>query len=76
MKLWLLERTSYKDKPRYDVQRAVVIRAETEAAAREDATKTAGDEGEAVWLDPSKSTCEELTADGPPGLVIQDFNAG
>lgn len=32
-----------------------------------------GDEGAAFWLDPSRSTCIELTADGRETVIIKDY---
>ena len=64
-----------------------VVRAETEAEARQFAHGKAGDEnrGEFVqrkianthepWLDAKYSTCIELLPDGEAGVVIRDFNA-
>lgn len=75
----------------YDVCMGSVVRAEDEAAARAIAADSgAGDENywrdpasvvdgrnrSSPWLDPSLSSCTELTADGPPGLLLMDFNAG
>ncbi len=35
------------------------------------------DEGyDKAWTSPEYSTCEELTAEGEPGVVIRDFRAG
>jgi hypothetical protein len=28
------------------------------------------------WLDPEATSCEELTYEGEPGEIIQDFHAG
>lgn len=73
--------------PWYDKAFGFVIRAETEQRAREMAHKKAGDEnrgeflGESTanttspWLDPDYSTCVVLTAEGPEGVVIEDFAA-
>ena len=72
--------------PWYDKAFGFVVRAETEDEARQLANDEGGDEcgpvthtiyrtGGNPWLDPAFSTCEELTADGAPGVVIQDFHA-
>lgn len=75
MKLWLLCR--HEDEPTWDVADGFVVRAETEEQARAIAAKRAGDEGSQVWLRYSAgSTCEELTADGEPGIILRDYNAG
>jgi hypothetical protein len=73
MKLWLLRR---KRENGYDVHNGFVIRAESEDHARVVAGRAAGDEGELAWLRRSRSTCEELLADGNPCIVLADFNAG
>lgn len=85
MKLWILKpRTDLPEENSernpwfvpYDVMQAVVIRAESEEQAREFAQRE--DNGECKWrrvfpwLDPSLSTCEELTADGPAGVIVAD----
>ncbi|BAR59156.1 hypothetical protein NK6_6001 [Bradyrhizobium diazoefficiens] len=53
-----------------------VVRAETEEQARRFADAAAGDEKrycEDAWLSRMFSTCEGITADGDPGIVIHDF---
>jgi hypothetical protein len=60
----------------YDANNGFVIRAETEQHAREIASQQRGDEGSSTWLDPRRSSCRELTADGPTEVIIRDFNAG
>ena len=35
-----------------------------------------GDEAAGTWTNASMSTCVELTADGPAGVVLKDFAAG
>ena len=77
MKLWLLRPIHGHDewgpwKPWYDKTFGFVVRAETEDEARLLASKQAGDEGHHAWMEPFESTCVELTADGPAGVVIQD----
>lgn len=77
MKLWLLERDPFQPAMViYNANNGFVIRAETEQHAREIASQQRGDEGSVTWLDPKRSKCRELTADGPPELVLRDFNAG
>lgn len=75
MKLWILIRHINEHDPIYDSFDGHVIRAETEARAREMANQKAGDEGR-IWLDPDKVQCTELTVDGPEGFQLSDFNAG
>jgi len=84
MKLWLLER---KDSPPIDIwghdtHAGFVIRARTEARAREIAhecsfwnEKMDHPDG-APWRDPDYTTCEELRIIGEPGLILSDFRAG
>ena len=76
MKLWLLTRKETEASPIYDCADGFVIRAETEAQAREIASTSAGDEKAGTWLSADGSSCEELTTDGPPTVVLRDFHAG
>lgn len=53
-----------------------VVRATTEVEARQMASAAGGDEtgiGRDPWFDVEMSTCVELVAEGPPGVVIVDF---
>lgn len=71
--------------PWYDKAFGFVVRAETSEEARMIADRNAGDENrgqflgkktaetEVPWLLEKYSTCEELVADGEPGLIIGDF---
>ncbi len=79
MRIWILRKIGDGTwPPEWDCCYGMVIRAGTEAAARKFAAKRppAGDEGPNVWLDPAKTTCEELTAEGEEGVVIIDFLHG
>jgi hypothetical protein len=81
MKLWILEprRGLGKECPwghGYDKAHGFVVREETEKDARLTAANYCGDEGEQAWLDEKYSTCEELTGEGPPEVIIRDFWAG
>jgi len=71
MKLWVLGLKHY----RYDYLLNVVVRAETEAAARElvASSDDAGDEPSEWWISPAHSTCSELHADGVPGVIVADI---
>lgn len=74
MRLWILK--PIKDwEPWYDTALGFVVRAVDEATARQLASETAGDEGSAVWLDPSKTDCEELEQSGEEGIILCDFAA-
>ena len=90
MKLWILRPLGYNAdwygvgrwKPWYDKVFGVVVRAETEAQAREIAQERGADECRDgrfklldTWLDPEQTTCELLTGEGPAGLVMEDFHA-
>lgn len=87
MRLWIL-RPVDPSSPRfeaYDTTHGIVVRAETEAEARQLADSCAGDENDSVWyvgpdqhawLCPSVTKCEELTPDGMPGVILVDFKAG
>ena len=80
IKLWLLLPIVGLDadnpwEPWYDKVFGVVVRAETEAEARQFANAIGGEEntdGEDVWLKAKYSTCEELKADGVRGVVMID----
>lgn len=81
MKLWILK--AREDLPKrndpwntwHDTACGFVIRAETEADARGLAATSGdtGNEGPSAWTDPTFSTCEELTADGPAGVALCDY---
>ena len=90
MKLYLLrpvkklEHNNNPWHPWFDKAFGFVVRAETEAQARELANKDGGDETGGVnhsvyrtggdpWLDEEFSTCIELTPDGELGVIIKDF---
>ena len=96
MKLYLLRPREIADErnnpwePWYDKSFGFVVRAETEADARQIAHENAGDENQEgrygwqgtdlrypvkPWLHIKYSICEELTADGDAGLIIQDVHA-
>jgi hypothetical protein len=67
MKLWYLELTElgYKEIGGYDYADEIVVRAETEAQAREVALQVAAD----GWLNPEYATCVELTYEGEPAVI-------
>ena len=81
MKLWILKPISTDEgtawSPWYDKAFGFIVRAETEAMARIIADESAGNENDNAvlpWLDPSQSSCTELTPDGgAEGLVMMDF---
>lgn len=80
MKLWLLKPRE-EDKlwePWYDKAFGFVVRAETEARARELAEEMAGNESregrqQFAWKDPEHSTCQELLPEGEETVVLRDF---
>lgn len=72
MNLWFLSREDCY----YDEMCCLVVRAKDEKSARKIASENSIDEGEEVWLDPSKSKCDRLTPTGKSGLIIQDVNWG
>jgi len=70
--------------PWYDKAVGFVVRAADSTQARALANKAGGDEtgptshsvyhhGGDAWLHPKYSTCEELIAEGPEGVVLRDF---
>ena len=86
MKLWLLrpvDSDSGPWDPWYDRVFGFVIRAETPGEARAIAQAGGGSETYSwkgrekvsvpAWTDSRFSTCEELTADGEPGIIIKDL---
>lgn len=86
MKLWLLRPLpdDLEDTPwdgRYDMVHGFVIRAETEARAREIATANGGDEirdvkfGTEAWS-AKWSSCVPLADAGDEGIVLTDFLSG
>lgn len=80
MKLWILKARTGLDKDDnpwdnpYDCYHGFVIRATSEAHAREMAHATEGDESRShrAWIDPKYSTCEELTSDGPTNIILTE----
>jgi hypothetical protein len=91
MKLWILEnKHDLPDgddpwEPWCDKMFSIVVRAETESEAREIAACAGGNEVSRpfagspgdfkAWTDPKYSTCLELTANGEPGEIIQNYHA-
>jgi hypothetical protein len=91
MKLWLLRPVNKLPdnddpwEPWFDKAFGFVVRAETEADARDMAHADAGDENRSTflgrqtantrepWKDAKYSTCVELLPDGLAEVVIQDF---
>jgi hypothetical protein len=51
-----------------------VIRAANEDKARGLAASNCGDEGPDAWLSERSSTCVELKADGPAGVIMEEYN--
>ena len=73
MKLYLLKRVGSTT---WDELCGCVVRANDIPEARTLASKSHGDEGAEYWLSPTQTTCEELTVDGPAGVLLTDFQAG
>lgn len=70
--------------PWYDRVFGFVVRAENEERARNflieddqffDVLGCESDDEVNPWLDPNLSICDELTQDGPEGIIIRDFAA-
>jgi len=80
MKLWLLRRTSTSARHDYDEADGFVVRARSEAEAREFAASKCGSEGRKSWLGREDgrhaTSCVELQADGRAEVVLRDFCAG
>lgn len=74
MKLFLLKRLRSAG---YDEMEAAVVRASTEKEARHLAATKFYSQGIAgVFVDPEMVSCEELTAKGPPELIVADVYWG
>jgi hypothetical protein len=58
----------------FDRMFGFVIRAESEDKARSLAASNCGDEGPDAWLSEGNSTCVELRADGPAGVILESYN--
>lgn len=84
MKLWLLKARDDLPvgddpwDPWYDRVHGYVIRAPSEAAARQMAQKSGKEETRSatVWLDPVYSTCTALEAEGEEEIVLIDLALG
>lgn len=82
MKLWILkarEDLPATDDPwitQYGTNKSVLVRASTEHMAREFAHGKRGDErvNRNAWIDSKYSTCEEITVDGIPGVLLIDHH--
>lgn len=70
-KFYILKRL---EDPGYDESIGFVVLAYTSKAARAFASRAAGDEGEEVWLEPLRTSCDELPLEGPVGVVLRSFN--
>jgi hypothetical protein len=83
----VLERESHPWRPWFEKVFGVVVRAPNEIEARALAQEEAGSEGvglyrelgcareeraAAVWLDPTRTACEELEVEGPPAVILVD----
>ncbi len=79
MKLWLVKRTDDTEQ-QWDIPIAFVVRAENEPRARQIASSnpdpTGYEQPESRFLDATFATCTELTADGEPGVILEDFKRG
>jgi hypothetical protein len=75
MNIYLVSRN---DEAWYDEQVSVVVSAINEQAAREQAAKTAGNEGQEIWLNDaySKVLVVGLSATSHPWMICRNFNAG
>ena len=77
MKLWILQPVDGRDAPwlaYYDCMFGFVVRAANEDEARSIAASRAGDEGPDAWKLRRNSTCKELKAEGPAGVIMEDAN--
>jgi len=76
MKLWILEPVEDSDKwmPWYDKAFGFIVRAECEEDARAIAANDHRDEGKEAWLSNESSTCQQLTDEGEPEMVMSDVH--
>lgn len=74
MKLWHLHRIS--GTIGWDEVDGFVVCASGERAARRLASEEAGDEGAGVWLDSTKSSCEQLSPEPEAAIILRSCNAG
>lgn len=74
MRIWILRPLSPWI-PWYDKMFGAVVRAETADEARAIAASQAQDEGPDAWRDADESSCEELVAEGPEGVVMKDIHS-
>ena len=77
MRLWLLKRTDadLRSSFGYDEAHGFVVRAIDELHARAFVSDMGGDEPRETWTDDRRSTCVELTCDGPTEMLLRDYNA-
>lgn len=85
MKLWLIRPI---EELGYDCLHGAIVRARTEAEARDLAQSHGGDETfewapgapraapYEFWTDHTKATCVELLSDGEPGIIMTDVLHG
>lgn len=80
MAIWKLEIIGLRS-TMYDRFHSMVIRASSEEAARSMARANAADSGPVIgarecdeWLDPERTSCVLLEADGPAGIICSDFS--
>lgn len=78
MHLWLIEqRPEAEDKwPHFDYTDTMVVRAKTKEEARRIASKSAGDEGAAVWLDEASTSISQLDGYGREGIILKQGRDG
>lgn len=51
----------------------MIVRAGNSVEARKTAANNASDEGEWVWTDPDRSTCDIVHPDGDREIILCDF---
>jgi hypothetical protein len=72
----------YRAFSNYDTAHGFVVRANSEREARDIARRAHLEEATIChyqadgWLDPEKSTCEPISHDGEPGVVLMDWSEG
>lgn len=84
MKLWLLKPKDHRPWPSYDDEdnpllvpcgvSRLIVREESETAARIRAATHAGPEGHEGWLDENYSSCDEIISPFPTAMVMAEFS--
>jgi hypothetical protein len=75
MKLYLLK-IENRNFVGYDAYDSCLVRAETEEQARNIAAAELLGWQSKFWTDPAIASCQEVTQNGEPEIIIDSYNAG